>query len=59
MSTVNGQRSFPTRQQLIYSATLHAPDKLELSSIRPGKKNFGSGQLIFDNWSVGSVDVFF
>ena len=27
--------------------------------IRPGKKNFGSGQLIFENWSGGPVDVFF
>ena len=25
----------------------------------PGKKNFGSGQLIFENWSGGPVDVFF
>ena len=24
-----------------------------------GKKNFGSGQLIFENWSGGPVDVFF
>ena len=27
--------------------------------IRPGKKNFGSGQLIFENWSGGPVDLFF
>ena len=27
--------------------------------IRPGKKNFGSGQLIFENWSGGPVEVFF
>ena len=27
--------------------------------IRPGiKKNFGSGQLIFENWSSGPVDLF-
>ena len=26
--------------------------------IRPGK-NFGSGQLIFENWSGGPVEVFF
>ena len=23
------------------------------------EKNFASGQLIFDNWSVGPVDIFF
>ena len=28
-------------------------------TIRPGKKNFGSGQLIFENWSGGPVDIFF
>ena len=27
--------------------------------IRPGKKNFGSGQLIFENWSGGPVEFFF
>ena len=26
---------------------------------RPGKKKFGSGQLIFENWSGGPVDFFF
>ena len=26
--------------------------------IRPGKKNFGSGQLIFENWSGCPVDLF-
>ena len=26
--------------------------------LRPGKKNFGSGQLIFENWSGGPVDLF-
>ena len=26
--------------------------------IRPGK-NFGPGQMIFENWSGGPVDVFF
>ena len=25
---------------------------------RPGRKKFGSGQLIFENWSGGPVDVF-
>ena len=30
-----------------------------LIRLRPGKKNFGSGQLIFENWSGGLVDVFF
>ena len=30
-----------------------------LLSVRPGKTNFGSGQLIFENWSGGPVDVFF
>ena len=28
------------------------------TSFRPGKKNFGSGQLIFENWSGGPVDLF-
>ena len=27
--------------------------------LRPGKKNFGSGQLIFENWSGGPVKLFF
>ena len=27
--------------------------------VRPGKKNFGSGQLIFENWSGGPVEGFF
>ena len=27
--------------------------------IRPGEKNFGSGQLIFENWSGGPADIFF
>ena len=27
--------------------------------LRPGKKNFGSGQLSFENWSGGPVEVFF
>ena len=31
----------------------------DLFAIRPGKKNFGSGQLIFENWSGGPVEVFF
>ena len=26
---------------------------------KAGKKNFGSGQLIFENWSGGPVEVFF
>ena len=26
--------------------------------IRPGKKNFGSDQLIFENWSGGPVGLF-
>ena len=26
--------------------------------VRPGKKNFGSGQLIFENWSGGLVELF-
>ena len=29
-----------------------------LITLRPGKKNFGSGQLIFENWSGGPVDLF-
>ena len=28
------------------------------NTLRPGK-NFGSGQLIFENWSGGKVDIFF
>ena len=29
-----------------------------LNILRPGKKNFGSGQLIFEIWSGGPVDLF-
>ena len=32
--------------------------QMETASLRPGKKNFGSGQLIFENWSGGPVDLF-
>ena len=28
------------------------------NSIKARKKNFGSGQLIFENWSGGPVDLF-
>ena len=27
-------------------------------NVRPGKKNFGSGQLIFENWSGDPVKLF-
>ena len=30
----------------------------KVKTLRPGKKNFGSGQLIFENWSGGLVDLF-
>ena len=29
-----------------------------MNGVRPGKKNFGCGQLIFENWSSGPVDLF-
>ena len=32
---------------------------METASLRPGKKNFGSGQLIFENWSGGPVESHF
>ena len=31
---------------------------MSLLLLRPGIKNFGSGQLIFENWSGGPVDLF-
>ena len=33
--------------------------KINNEHIRPGKKNVGSGQLIFENWSGGPVKLFF
>ena len=31
----------------------------QINNVWPGKKNFGSGQLIFENWSGGPVKLFF
>ena len=47
--------TFPLIYQTYYCQNYFKFEKV----IRPGKKNFGSGQLIFENWSGGPVDVFF
>ena len=52
----------PNRYLNLFCSTVEISEKIlsiiDIYKVRPGKINFGSGQLIIENWSGGPVDFF-